>query len=88
MEAAPREAAVFRLACGTHRWWFTAGKRGGIMLIYYALALFVVALGALLLGFMDVVHGAAGVANIALVLSLVLLAVAAFSNYRGRRMIH
>lgn len=50
--------------------------------LYYALAFFVVAVLMLVLGFAGVARGAAGMANLALLMSLVILAVGSLVSFR------
>jgi uncharacterized membrane protein YtjA (UPF0391 family) len=57
-------------------------------MLYYALACFVVALLTLVLGFAGVVRGAAGFANLALMASVVLLALSGLASLRRRHLHH
>jgi uncharacterized membrane protein YtjA (UPF0391 family) len=56
-------------------------------MLYYALACLVVAIVTLALGFAGVLRGAAGFANVALMASLVLLAINGLASI-GRRHLH
>jgi len=53
-------------------------------MLYGALVCFAVAVVTLVLGFLGVARGAAGICNAALLLSMVLLAGGAFSTARNR----
>jgi uncharacterized membrane protein YtjA (UPF0391 family) len=55
-------------------------------MLYYALACLVVALVTLVLGFAGIVRGAAGFANMALMASVVLLALNGIASLRRRHL--